>query len=49
MFEHVCQPGESVINEGDDGDNFYVIESGNYDVYKVGTGGPLTSVDKCFS
>ena len=35
MFEHVCQPGDSVINEGDDGDNFYVIESGNYDVYKV--------------
>jgi len=35
MFEHVCQPGDSVINEGDDGDNFYVIESGNYDVYKL--------------
>ena len=49
MFEHVCQPGESVINEGDDGDNFYVIESGNYDVYKVEKEGCFSSVDKSFS
>lgn len=32
MFEKRVQPGEYIIRQGDDGDNFYVIESG---VYKV--------------
>ncbi|PAA51811.1 hypothetical protein BOX15_Mlig014278g1 [Macrostomum lignano] len=33
MFERRCQPGEKVITQGEDGDNFYVIESGVYDIY----------------
>uniref|UniRef100_A0A1I8PGF8 cAMP-dependent protein kinase type II regulatory subunit n=1 Tax=Stomoxys calcitrans TaxID=35570 RepID=A0A1I8PGF8_STOCA len=32
MFERRVLPGENIIRQGDDGDNFYVIESG---VYKV--------------
>ena len=32
MFERKVAPGEHVIRQGDDGDNFYVIESGVYDV-----------------
>lgn len=30
MFERKVKPGEYVIKQGDDGDNFYVIESGVY-------------------
>ncbi|XP_043243443.1 cAMP-dependent protein kinase type II regulatory subunit-like [Amphibalanus amphitrite] len=33
MFERKVTPGESVIEQGDDGDNFYVIESGQYSIY----------------
>ncbi len=33
MFERKVKDGESVIEQGDDGDNFYVIENGFYDVY----------------
>jgi len=33
MFEKKVQPGEHVIEQGDDGDNFYVIDSGKYDIY----------------
>ena len=36
MFEFPAEPGQKIIAEGDDGDNFYVIENGVYDVYKVG-------------
>ena len=32
MFERRATPGEYVIRQGDDGDNFYVIDSGVYDV-----------------
>ena len=32
MFERRAVPGEYVIRQGDDGDNFYVIDSGVYDV-----------------
>ncbi|KAL8568459.1 hypothetical protein ACOMHN_065202 [Nucella lapillus] len=32
MFEKQVNPGETVIIQGDDGDNFYVIDSGVYDV-----------------
>ncbi|CAK6435924.1 unnamed protein product [Pipistrellus nathusii] len=32
MFEKVVKMGEHVIDQGDDGDNFYVIERGTYDI-----------------
>uniref|UniRef100_W5NAT0 cAMP-dependent protein kinase type II-alpha regulatory subunit n=1 Tax=Lepisosteus oculatus TaxID=7918 RepID=W5NAT0_LEPOC len=32
MFERRVQPQEHVIDQGDDGDNFYVIERGVYDI-----------------
>lgn len=32
MFEHRVKAGDIVIAQGDDGDNFYVIESGIYDI-----------------
>jgi len=32
MFEKVCVPGNVIIKQGDDGDNFYIIESGAYDI-----------------
>ncbi|XP_034326776.1 cAMP-dependent protein kinase type II regulatory subunit-like [Crassostrea angulata] len=32
MFEKAVKPGEYVIHQGDDGDNFYVIDHGLYDV-----------------
>ncbi|KAK0054041.1 cAMP-dependent protein kinase type II regulatory subunit [Biomphalaria pfeifferi] len=32
MFEKKVSPGETVIRQGDDGDNFYVIDNGIYDV-----------------
>ncbi|XP_003382968.1 PREDICTED: cAMP-dependent protein kinase type II-alpha regulatory subunit-like [Amphimedon queenslandica] len=31
MFEKEVVPGEKIIEQGDDGDNFYVIDSGQYD------------------
>ncbi|CAH8575758.1 unnamed protein product [Schistosoma rodhaini] len=37
MYERHVSPGEKVITLGEDGDNFYVIESGIYDIIvKVG-------------
>ncbi|XP_020293104.1 cAMP-dependent protein kinase type II regulatory subunit isoform X2 [Pseudomyrmex gracilis] len=33
MFEKTVQPGEFIIRQGDDGDNFYVIERGRFEVY----------------
>ena len=39
MFERSVAAGEKVIVEGDDGDNFYVIQSGTYDVYIETAGG----------
>lgn len=33
-FSKEVRKGEEVIREGDDGDNFYVIESGIYNVFK---------------
>ncbi|KAJ6666340.1 hypothetical protein lerEdw1_000613 [Lerista edwardsae] len=33
MFEKLVEGGEHVIDQGDDGDNFYVIDRGNYDIY----------------
>lgn len=36
MFEKRAEPGEYVIRQGDDGDNFYVIENGVFDVLVTG-------------
>ncbi|XP_053234359.1 cAMP-dependent protein kinase type II-alpha regulatory subunit [Podarcis raffonei] len=33
MFEMKVQPQDHVIDQGDDGDNFYVIERGLYDIF----------------
>ncbi|XP_067003176.1 cAMP-dependent protein kinase type II regulatory subunit [Anabrus simplex] len=33
MFEKKVEAGEYIIKQGDDGDNFYVIESGDYHAY----------------
>ncbi|KAM3674502.1 cAMP-dependent protein kinase type II-beta regulatory subunit isoform X1 [Ammospiza nelsoni] len=33
MFEKMVEGGEHVIDQGDDGDNFYVIDRGTYDIY----------------
>jgi CRP-like cAMP-binding protein len=34
MFERKVTAGDYVIRQGDDGDNFYVIETGVFDVFK---------------
>ncbi|PIK39689.1 hypothetical protein BSL78_23462, partial [Apostichopus japonicus] len=34
MFEKKTSRGEHIIDEGDDGDNFYVIDSGTFDILK---------------
>ncbi|KAL0623500.1 cAMP-dependent protein kinase type II-beta regulatory subunit [Plecturocebus cupreus] len=33
MFEKLVKDGEHVIDEGDSGDNFYVIDRGTFDIY----------------
>ncbi|KAK0075294.1 hypothetical protein PV325_007107 [Microctonus aethiopoides] len=33
MFEKNVNPGDFIIRQGDDGDNFYVIERGQFEVY----------------
>ena len=33
MFSRVVEKGDVIIEQGDDGDNFYVIESGVYDIF----------------
>lgn len=33
MFERKVKPGDIVIKQGDDGDNFYVIDNGVYHIY----------------
>ncbi|ELU08317.1 hypothetical protein CAPTEDRAFT_106605 [Capitella teleta] len=35
MFEKKVTAGEHIIDQGDDGDNFYVIDSGMYDIFVV--------------
>ncbi|XP_036376145.1 cAMP-dependent protein kinase type II-beta regulatory subunit-like [Megalops cyprinoides] len=32
MFEKLVEPGEHIIDQDDDGDNFYVIERGTFDI-----------------
>ena len=36
MFAVEKRPDETIIEQGDDGDNFYVIDSGEVDVYVNG-------------
>ncbi|KAK2862108.1 hypothetical protein Q5P01_001641 [Channa striata] len=33
MFEVLVKPQEHIIDQGDDGDNFYVVEKGMYDIF----------------
>uniref|UniRef100_A0A8C5WMB9 Protein kinase cAMP-dependent type II regulatory subunit beta n=1 Tax=Leptobrachium leishanense TaxID=445787 RepID=A0A8C5WMB9_9ANUR len=33
MFEKLIKCGDHIIDQGDDGDNFYVIDRGTYDIY----------------
>ncbi|CAG08709.1 unnamed protein product, partial [Tetraodon nigroviridis] len=33
MFEKFCTEGEHIIDQDDDGDNFYVIESGTFSIF----------------
>lgn len=40
MEERQVTAGEIVIQQGDDGDNFYVIDSGNFDIYIDSDNGP---------
>ncbi|EEY53736.1 uncharacterized protein PITG_22108 [Phytophthora infestans T30-4] len=36
MFPKEFEPGDIIIKQGDDGDNFYILESGVCEVYKDG-------------
>merc|ERR1719188_305741 len=36
MFHREVTEGENIITQGDDGDNFYVIESGKYNIFVGG-------------
>lgn len=33
MFDKLCTEGEHIIDQNDDGDNFYVIESGTFNIF----------------
>lgn len=35
MFPVNCLPGEAIIQQGDEGDNFYVIDQGEVEVRKI--------------
>ncbi|XP_015124662.1 cAMP-dependent protein kinase type II regulatory subunit [Diachasma alloeum] len=44
MFEKNVEPGDFIIRQGDDGDNFYVIERGKFEVYVKGPTGADTLI-----
>jgi len=46
MFEYKVKSGDNIIRQGDDGDNFYVVESGLYNIY-VSTANGNQLVGKC--
>lgn len=41
MFEVLVEPNEHIIDQGDDGDNFYVVEKGVFDIFVQKDGGNL--------
>jgi len=43
---HTFAPGETIIREGDPGDNFYIVESGTADVFKIGVEGVIKTYGK---
>jgi len=40
MFEKEVKIGDEIIKQGDDGDNFYVIDTGKYDIFVMVNGKP---------
>lgn len=40
MFERSAAPGELIIRQGDEADNFYVVEAGEFDVFVAKPGAP---------
>ena len=46
MFEYKVKSGDYIIRQGDDGDNFYVVERGLYNIY-VNTANGNQLVGKC--
>ena len=36
MFERKVAAGESIIRQGDEGDNFYVVDEGLFDIFVNG-------------
>ena len=46
MFEYKVKSGDYVIRQGDDGDNFYVVERGLYNIF-VNTANGNQLVGKC--
>jgi len=46
MFEYKVKSGDYIIRQGDDGDNFYVVERGLYNIY-VNTDNGNQLVGKC--
>ena len=46
MFEYKVKSGDDIIRQGDDGDNFYVVESGLYNIF-VNTAKGNQLVGKC--
>ena len=44
--EYKVKSGDNIIRQGDDGDNFYVVESGLYNIY-VNTANGNQLVGKC--
>jgi len=47
MFERKVVKGDKVIEQGDEGDNFYVIDTGLYDIYVKKDGGDPIKVFTC--
>ena len=46
FLEYKVKSGDNIIRQGDDGDNFYVVESGLYNIY-VNTANGNQLVGKC--